>query len=98
MSTQNNIIDRIGNMTEEEEANNVVCVKDDAEIPINNNSEVSGDELELLRKLEEANRSELLCTQNFYSADALHLIMKGNSYFVLMYLCQYYCYSVSTPV
>ena len=56
MSTQNNIIDRIGNMTEEEEANNVVCVKDDAEIPINNNSEVSGDELELLRKLEEANR------------------------------------------
>ena len=46
MSTQNNIIDRIGNMTEEEEANNLVCVKDDAEIPINNNSEVSGDELD----------------------------------------------------
>ena len=43
-----------------------LAVEED-QIPANNNNtkEVSGDELELLRKLEEANRSELLGTQNF---------------------------------
>ena len=37
-----------------------LAVEED-QIPVNNNNtkEVSGDELELLRKLEEANRSEL---------------------------------------
>ena len=51
MNTQDNIMDKPA-MTEGP------IVLDDSEVPGNNNNtkEVSGDELELLRKLEEANR------------------------------------------